>query len=131
MSMGSDSNEFDALDRALFALPLEEPPAGLRTAILQSTVYRRHHAFPWWESVTFGALGAIGVWLIIAIVLGGGSLFVHTVSAIASTAIAALAHGQAAMWLAAGAATAVWLSLFTGFQPASWLGHRSEPNDVR
>ena len=30
----------DALDRALFALPLEEPPAGLRASILLATAYR-------------------------------------------------------------------------------------------
>src|SRR5580698_10379079 len=119
MTMGSDSNEFDALDRALFVLPMEEPPADMRASILQATVYRQHHAFQWWESVTFGALGAIGIWLLAAIVSGGDSLFVHTLGAITSTVIVALSHGANAMWLAAGAATAVWLSLFTGFQPAS------------
>jgi hypothetical protein len=128
--MGSGSNEFDALDRALFALPLEEPPADMRASILQATVYRQHHAFPWWESVTFGALGAIGIWLLVAIVLGGGSLFVHTLAAITSPVIVALSHGVNAMWLAAGAATAVWLSLFTGFQPGSTQEYRSEHNNV-
>jgi hypothetical protein len=131
MTMGSDSNEFDALDRALFALPLEEPPAEMRAAILDSTVYRQHHAFPWWESVTFGVLGAIGIWLIAAIFLGGGSLFVHTLGAISSTVISALSHGATAMWLAAGAATAVWLSLFTVSQPASTSEYRSEHNNMR
>jgi hypothetical protein len=131
MTIGSDSNEFDALDRALFALPLEEPPADLRAAILQATVYRQHHAFAWWESATFGALGAIGIWLIIAIVLGGASLFTHTLATITSTLIVALSHGVTAMWLAAGAATAVWLSLFTGFQPTSTQEYRSEHNNLR
>lgn len=131
MTTGSDFNEFDALDRALSALPLEEPPGDLRASILHATVYRSHHSFPWWESLTFGVLGAVGVWLIVAIVVGGGSLFVHTVAAITSTVIAMLSEAQTAMWLAAGAATAVWLSLFTGFQPASRLEYRSEHNDVR
>ena len=35
----------DALDRALFALPLEEPPADLRASILTATVYRPAPAF--------------------------------------------------------------------------------------
>lgn len=131
MTMGSDYTEFDALDRALFALPLEEPPADMRASILHATVYRQHHAFPWWESVTFGALGAVGIWLLVAIVLGGGSLFVHTLAAITSTVIVTLSHGANAMWLAAGAATAVWLSLFTGFQPGSTQEYRSEHNNVR
>jgi hypothetical protein len=131
MTMGSDPNGLDALDRALFALPLEEPPSDLRPAILHATVYRQHHAFPWWESATFGALGAIGIWLVIAIVSGGISLFTHTLGAIAATVIAALSHGANAMWLAAGAATAVWLSLFTVSQPGSLLEYRSERNNVR
>ena len=35
----SDYDEHDDLDRALFALPLEEPPAGLRASILRATVF--------------------------------------------------------------------------------------------
>jgi hypothetical protein len=30
--------EFDEIDRALFALPLEDPPPGLRQSILNCTV---------------------------------------------------------------------------------------------
>jgi hypothetical protein len=131
MTMGPNWNEFDALDRALAALPLEEPPPDLRASILRATVYRQTHAFPLWESITFGVLGAIGLWLVVAIVLGGAPLFAHTLSAIASTTIAALSHGATAAWLAAGAATAVWLTLFTGSQPASLFSYRSKRSDVR
>ena len=33
------NGDYDDLDRALMALPLEEPPAGLRESILASTIY--------------------------------------------------------------------------------------------
>ena len=40
------NGDYDDLDRALMALPLEEPPAGLRDSILASTVYARADAGP-------------------------------------------------------------------------------------
>jgi hypothetical protein len=39
----------DELDRALSALPLEEPPADLRGRILAATVYRAPATFRTWE----------------------------------------------------------------------------------
>lgn len=108
--MNYDSD--DALDRALFALPLEEPPTDLRAAILASTVYRPAPAFSFWEIGALAAIFAVVVSLVAAIAMGGGTLFMHSLEAIGG----ALSDYTVLGWLAAGGATAIWLSLFTGFQ---------------
>ncbi|HZY99476.1 MAG TPA: hypothetical protein VFE36_07870 [Candidatus Baltobacteraceae bacterium] len=107
----------DALDRALFALPLEEPPADLRASILTSTVYRPAPAFSFWEITGLGVIAAVLVWLVALIAMGGGTLFVQTISAIASSLARPLSNVTTLAWLAAGAATAFWLTFFTGSQP--------------
>jgi hypothetical protein len=114
----------DALDRALFALPLEEPPADLRSSILTATVYRPAPAFALWEITALGAMAAVLVWLIALIAMGGGSLFMQTISAIASTAARPLSNVTTLAWVAAGGATAFWLSFFTGSQPFALASQR-------
>jgi hypothetical protein len=121
----------DALDRAIMGLPLEEPPAGLRSSILMATAYRPAPAFSFWELSVLGALGAVGVWLVALLVLGGGSLFVHTVTVIASIASQTLSNAATVTWLAVGGATALWLSLFTGFQPIARAAQRSGARNAR
>jgi len=106
----------DALDRALFALPLEEPPADLRTAILTATVYRPAPVFAAWEIGVLAAILAIVISLVTAVVMGGGTLFVHSVEAIGTMLARGLVNPMVLLWLAVGGATAIWLSLFTGFQ---------------
>ena len=120
----------DELDRAILDLPLEEPPAGLRASILLATAYRPAPAFSFAELAVLGALGAVAVWLVILLVLGGGSLFVQTVSAIASTISRTLSNGAVLAWLAAGGATALWLTLFSG-HPLVLAAHRSERSSSR
>jgi hypothetical protein len=109
----------DALDRALFALPLEEPPADLRAAILTATVYRPAPLFKPWEIGLLGAVAAIACWLVGVVVLGGGTLFVHSLEAIAEAVGDALSNYSTLAWIAAGGGAAIWLSIFTGFQPAA------------
>ncbi|HEX8805673.1 MAG TPA: hypothetical protein VF741_01945 [Candidatus Aquilonibacter sp.] len=109
-------NDDDALDAALFALPLEEPPAGLRSAILSATIYRPAPVFSLREIITLGALCAVIVWLVAAVIAGGGSLFVHSLQAVGATTVRASSNVTLIGWVAAGAATAIWLSIFTGFQ---------------
>jgi hypothetical protein len=53
----------DELDRALFALPLEEPPAELHGLILAATVRRPAPAFAGWELL----LAVVAVSLTIAV----------------------------------------------------------------
>jgi hypothetical protein len=67
------NDDFDDLDRALFALPLATPPPGLRASILNATVYAPKHrpatslARPW-EFWACGAALAVAAWLVAAIV---------------------------------------------------------------
>lgn len=109
----------DALDRALFALPLEEPPADLRASILSVTIYRPAPLFKPWEVMTLGALAAVVLWLVAVVVMGGGDLFLVTVETIGRRALEAVSNYSTLGWIAAGGATAIWLSIFTGFQPSA------------
>jgi hypothetical protein len=120
----------DALDRAILGLALEEPPSSLRASILLATAYRPAPPFSFWELALLGALGAIAVWFTALLILGGGALFVHTVTTIASATTSALSNGATLAWLAAGGATALWLSLFTVSQPVAHASHRSGPKNV-
>jgi hypothetical protein len=63
--------------------------------------------------------------------MGGGTLFVHTLNTIASAGAAALSNAPTLAWLAAGAATAHWLSLFTFSQPIVFAAHRSGRRNLR
>jgi hypothetical protein len=131
MSMHDDHDWPDELDRALLALPLEEPPAGLRTSILMATAYRPTPAFSFWEVTSVGVLGAVGVWLLVLLALGGGQLFLHTLATIGAWAMQALSNWTVVVWLAAGGATALWLTLFTGSQPIALEANRSAGRDGR
>ena len=91
-----------------------------------ATAYRPAPAFSFVELATLGALGAVGLWLVVQLILGGGSLFVQTLGTIGSVLSRALSNGAVVAWLAAGGATALWLTLFTGSQPLLVASHRSE-----
>ena len=116
----------DELERAILELPLEEPPEGLRASILLATAYRPAPAFSFAELAALGGLGAIALWLVVQLVLGGGTLFVETLGTIGSVLSRTLSNGAVLAWLAAGGATALWLTLFTGSQPLLVGSHRSE-----
>lgn len=107
----------DALDAALFALPLEEPPADLRVAILTATVYRPASIFSFRELVALGSICALVVWLVALLIMGGGSLFAHSLQALGAWTQRVFSDQALLAWAAAGGATAIWLSIFTGFQP--------------
>ena len=121
----------DALDRALFALPLEEPPADLRASILTATVYRPVPAFAAWEVAAMGAVAALGIWFAVLIALGGGTLFVHTLETIGQTFTHAFSNIGNLAWTGAGIATAVWLTLFMGSHPYALAGQRSQRRGSR
>jgi hypothetical protein len=109
----------DALDRALFALPLEEPPMDLRASILRATIYAPAPVFKTWELAVLGAVAAVMVWFVAMIAMGGATLFLDTVQMIGAIVMNAIAkNGSTIAWVAAGGAAAIWLSIFTGFQPA-------------
>jgi hypothetical protein len=119
------------LERAILELPLEEPPEGLRASILLATAYRPGPAFSVADFALMGSLLAVAVWLISLVVLGGGSLFVHTLAVLGSTLSRTLSNGAILAWFAAGGATALWLTLFTGSQPLTVASHRSEGRSSR
>ena len=104
------------LDQALFGLALEEPPADLRASILASTIYQPAPMFSRVELVALCAM-VLGLLAMIGVVIaGGGSLFEHSVLALERASIRAFSSYQTLGWLAVGGSTAIWLSLFTGFQ---------------
>jgi len=58
----------DELDRALFALPLEEPPADMHQRIMSATVLRAAPAFQRWEllllAVVVALVGLASAWIV-------------------------------------------------------------------
>ncbi len=57
-----------ALDRALFALELEEPPPGLRAGILAATLYKPAFPLSAWDALAIGVAAAVAVWLALWVV---------------------------------------------------------------
>ena len=125
--MSMDEQE---LERAILALPLEEPPEGLRASILLATAYRPAPAFSVAELALLGSLVAVVLWLLSVVFLGGGSLFVQTVETIGSAFSRTFSNGAILAWLAAGGATALWLSHLT-LSPLGVRSHRSEGSSSR
>ncbi len=106
------NDAYDELDRALFALPLEEPPAGLRAAILRSTVFAAPSApalLGRLETTVIGVLLALATW--IAIVLLTDRAAAGSVEALTTAFFGALTESRTLFWLALGAAVAAWLTL--------------------
>ncbi len=106
------NDELDDLDRALFALPLAEPPPDLRQAILRATTLGAHVpsvALRTWETALVGGILAIAAWLLMALVHDPGGL------AALGDAAADLARRAAdpayLVWLATGTSVAIWATL--------------------
>ena len=100
----------DELDRLLAALPLEEPPAELRTSILAATV-RRVPAEPIdpWEAGAWGLLLAFAAWFIPHFSDLNG--IIATIDRVAF----ALAQPTTLIWLTVGAAVAFAVSAVPDF----------------
>jgi hypothetical protein len=111
-------NYFDdeELERALFALPLEEPPADMRAAILAATVYRAPAIMKLWEIAAVAVAAAVVTWLVWQISMGGLPLFTHSLQSIGEIASRfasrSLSNITTLAWIAVGGATTVWLSLW-------------------
>jgi hypothetical protein len=98
--------DFDELDRAIFALPLAAPPAGLRDAILRATIYAEPVApFAFAEIAALGAVLALAVWF--AAYALSNPAFGSTLVSEVGTALRLIAEGQTLAWLAAGVAVAL------------------------
>jgi hypothetical protein len=109
--------EYDEIDRALFALPLEEPPKGLRQSILALTVHAPPAAeerIDWWESLAIGlglALAAFLAWSVVT-----NPAFGAQIVAALMTFGRVLSEPPMLAALTAGCSAVVWVSLMT-FRP--------------
>jgi hypothetical protein len=101
----------DALDRAIAALPLAEPPAGFHARVMAATVYRPEPAVGGWEVWLIGTLVAVAAWLswLVATTprateqIGNAMIYaVQTTAGLTST--------YSVLWLAVGASAAWWIS---------------------
>ena len=99
----------DDLDRLLFSLPLEEPPADLRASILASTIYRPPFPIKVWEASVLGALAAVSVWLCVMIALGGADAFTRTLGWFGSFFAQALSTPGTLVWISLGGGIAFLL----------------------
>ena len=109
MSKRYDSD--DELERALFALDLEEPPAQLRSSILAATIYHvpiSATVRPW-EVWLYGGLCAALVWLLIAVLTGTGAHAFETAGSYAEQALSFFSQPGTLFWIAVGGA-AIWFS---------------------
>jgi hypothetical protein len=101
----------DDLDRALFSLPLAEPPAGLRASILGSTVFAPRPLMRTWETVGIGVALALVAWLLVAVWTTGGPVVAWT-GQFSESLIAAMSNFQTLVWLSCGASIAAIAMLF-------------------
>ncbi|MFN2449270.1 MAG: hypothetical protein ABR508_05680 [Candidatus Baltobacteraceae bacterium] len=99
----------DELERALFALDLEEPPTDLRANILACTIYRAPITIRAWEVSFAGALCAVIAWLVI-VAAQGGVPGVQSAAPLVSYAFTSLARLDVLFWIAVGASAAFWIS---------------------
>jgi len=107
-------DDFDDLDRALFALPLEEPPAGLRRSILRGTIGARAAfapQFSQWEIIGGGILVALAVWVSL---LCFDKSYATTVTLGVLNLARALSQPATLEWLTVGFGIAALLSLSGG-----------------
>lgn len=102
----------DELERALFALELEEPPAGLRSSILASTIYHvpASAAVRPWEVWVYGALCAAFVWLVVFVLRGTGAQTVDTALSYGTQALTFVSQPSVLFWIAIGGAATFWIS---------------------
>ena len=106
------NDDFDDLDRALFALPLDEPPSGLRESILRATVYAPLVApapFSTIETIGIGIALALATWIAWLCVADHG--IIASLDAGALQFVRALADTETFVWLGIGGLTAAWISI--------------------
>ncbi|HEV3089366.1 MAG TPA: hypothetical protein VGX96_19330 [Candidatus Elarobacter sp.] len=100
----------DDLDRALAALPLEEPPAQLHARIMAATVHRPAPLVRSWELWLVGTFVALAAWLTWLLVSAP-----HAMERLVSTVTGTLdstgfTSEYTVMWMAVGISAAWWIS---------------------
>ena len=103
----------DALDRALAALPLEEPPAGLHARILAATVYRPEPVVRTWEVWLIGTFIALAAWLSVLLISAPDSAERLTYAGTWLAEVAGFTSDYTVLWLAIGTSAAWWISQLT------------------
>ncbi len=103
-----DSDE--ELERALFALPLEEPPADLRASILTATVYRPPLPVKPWEVWLIGGAVALLAWLLVLIANGTAAPAFVEFDSYVTDGLKLFAQPATLFWIAVGGGAAVWIS---------------------
>ncbi len=118
-------DDFDELDRALFALPLAMPPPDLRGSILRATIYAEPViALAMREIVAIGATLAFAVWFAAYTLTNPG--FGSHVALQIDALMRSLSEGRTLAWLAAGAAVALVANASSGgFAPLFARRNRS------
>lgn len=103
------------LERALFNLPLEESPAGLRASILARTVYHRHAlpAVKAWEVWLIGGCLAAIAWLAVLVLREGSAPVISALDAFGAAILYVVSQPTTVLWIAVGGAAAIWLSHLT------------------
>ncbi|HEY9181317.1 MAG TPA: hypothetical protein VIO32_11410 [Candidatus Baltobacteraceae bacterium] len=96
----------DELERALFALDLEEAPSDLRSTILARTIYHVPPAASVrpWEVWLYGALCAALVWLLVAVVRGAAGPVVDSAASYGHQAVTLFSQPATLFWIAVGGA---------------------------
>ena len=104
----------DALDLAIFALPLATPPDDLRASILRATIYSPAPALaPAMSTIEIAIVGvaaAIGVWLLVLLI--GNHQSAEAFANRAYAFVRPFGNLQALGWLVAGTAVAVTVAMF-------------------
>lgn len=98
------------LERALFALELEEPPADLRSSILAATIYRPPVPVRPWEVWVLGGFCALLAWIAVLSTHGHSVPAFATLEAYLAAGLSAFAKPEILFWTAAGGGMALWIS---------------------
>ncbi|HEX3549198.1 MAG TPA: hypothetical protein VHT53_02415 [Candidatus Elarobacter sp.] len=103
----------DDLDRALAALPLEEPPARLHARIMAATVYRPAPVASTWEAWLVGTLVALAAWMIwlVASAPNVGDRLAGVLTDVLQNS--GLGSISTIFWLAVGVSATWWISSLT------------------
>ncbi len=102
----------DDLDRALFALPLDVPPPGLRESILRATIYAPvaiPSPFSTLETIGIGIALALAAW--VAMLCVADHSVVLALGDLVSGLLRALSDTRTLVWLGVGALTAAAITI--------------------
>ncbi len=99
----------DALDEALFALPLAEPPHDLRASIFAATIWREAPAISVPEGIALASIAAALAWIAV--------LMLPQLGATLANAFSNFAVLSWLSWLGLGAAATIGAAALTEFQP--------------